>query len=143
MIGVPMLILAVGCVVVFALSTSPLAEEPRDMAVSLIQLIANPVSCDGKRVLLTGYVVLEFENTAVYLHESDATYGIARNGLWLEVPLGGESHRARFHQQYVLIEGTFNARRRGHLGLFSGTLENIGRFEVVDPRPGPLRPAPH
>lgn len=96
MIGVPVLIVAVGLVVVVALSTSPDAEEPRDMAVSLIQLIANPAAFDGKRVLLTGYVVLEAENTAVYLHESDARYGIARNGLWLEVPLGGESHRARF-----------------------------------------------
>ena len=143
MIGVPLLIVAVGFVVVFALSTSLHAEDPRDSAVSLIQLIANPLSFDGKRVLLTGYVVLEAENTAVYLHEDDARYGIARNGLWLEVPRGGESHRARFHQQYVLIEGTFDARRRGHRGMFSGTLENIGRFEVVDARPGPLRPAPH
>ena len=142
MIGVPVLIFAVGCAVLFALSTLPDAEEPRN-SVSLIQLIANPASFDGKRVVLTGYVVLEVENTAVYLHESDATYAIARNGLWLDVPLGGESHRARFHQRYVLVEGTFNARRRGHQELFSGTLENIGRFEVVDPRPGPLRPAPH
>jgi hypothetical protein len=140
MIGV---LLAVGSVVVVALSTSHRAEEPRDMAVSLIQLIANPAAFDGKRVLLTGYVVLEAENTAVYLHESDARYGITRNGLWLEVPLGGESHRARFHQRYVLIEGTFNARRRGHRELFSGTLEHIGRLEVVEPRPGPVTPAPH
>jgi hypothetical protein len=143
MIGVPVLIFAVACAVLFALSTSSRADEPGDMAVSLVQLIANPASFDGKRVVLTGYVVLEVENTAVYLHESDATYAIARNGLWLDVPPGGESHRARFHQQYVLVEGTFNARRRGHLGRFSGTVENIGRFQVVDPRPGPLRPAPH
>jgi hypothetical protein len=143
MIGVPVLIFAVGFVVVVALSASSHADEPRDMSVSLIQLIANPASFDGKRVLLTGYVVLESENTAVYLHESDARYGIARSGLWLAMPLGGESHRARFHQRYVLIEGTFNARRRGHLELFSGTLEDVGRFELVEPRPGPLTPAPH
>jgi hypothetical protein len=140
MIGVPLLILAVGFGVVLALSTSPHADEPRETAVSLIQLIANPASFDGKRVVLTGYVVLEVDNTAVYLHESDATYAIARNGLWLDMPLGGESHRARFHQQYVVIEGTFNGR---HRGIFSGTLENIGRFEVIDPRPGPVKPAPH
>lgn len=143
MIGVPVFIFAVGFVVIVALSTSPHADDPRQGAVSLIQLIANPAAFEGKRVLLTGYVVLEFENQAVYLHESDAKYGIARNGLWLDVPLGGDSHRARFHQQYVLIEGTFNAQRRGHLGLFSGAIEHIGRFELVEPRPGPLRPAPH
>ena len=143
MIGAPLLIVGVGFVVVLALSTSPRADEPRDTSVSLIQLIANPASFEGKRVVLTGYVVIEADNTAVYLHESDATYAIARNGLWLDVPLGGESHRGRLHQHYVLIEGTFTARRQGHGGRFSGSLENIGRFEVVDPRPGPLRPAPH
>jgi hypothetical protein len=143
MIGVPIFIVAVGCVVLFALSTSPHAEDPRDMAVSLIQLIANPGSFDGKRVMLTGYVVLEADNKAVYLHESDAKYGIARNAVWLEVPLGGDSQRVRFHQRYILVEGTFNAQRRGHLGRFSGTIEHIGRFELVEPRPGPLVPAPH
>ena len=140
--GASLLILGVGFVVVLALSTSPRADEPRIPPVSLIELIANPASFEGKRVMLTGYVVIEADNTAVYLHESDATYAIARNGLWLDVPLGGQSH-ARFHQHYVLIEGTFTGRRQGHRGRFSGSLENIGRFEVVDPRPGPLRPAPH
>lgn len=143
MMGVPVLIVAVGCIVLFALAASPRAEDSREAAVSLIQLIANPASFDGKRVRLTGYVVLESENKAVYLHESDAKYGIARNALWLDVPLGGDSWLAQFYGRYVLIEGTFNARRRGHRELFSGTIEGIGRFEVVEPRPGPLMPAPH
>jgi hypothetical protein len=143
MTGVAVVMFALGFVVIASLSTSSRAEDPRDRAVSLIQLIANPASFDGKRVVLTGYVTLEAENTAVYLHESDAKYGVARNGLWLDVPLGGESHRVQFHAQYVLMEGTFNARRRGHRELFSGTIENVGRFERVEPQPGPLRPAPH
>jgi hypothetical protein len=142
MIGA-VLIVSAAFGVALALSTSSHAEEPRDRAVSLIQLIASPASFDGKRVVVMGYAVLEAEQTAVYLHETDATYGITPNAVWLEALLGGESRRAQLHAQYVLIEGTFNARRRGHLGRFSGTLENIGRFELVEPRPGPLRPAPH
>lgn len=137
------MMLALGCLVLLALPTSARAEDADGRAVSLIQLIANPSSFDGGRVVLTGYVVLEFEHTAVYLHEIDATYGIAPNGLWLDVPVGSDSHRARFHRRYVLIEGTFSAQRRGHRGAFSGTIENIGRFDVVEPRPGPLTPAPH
>ena len=113
------------------------------MTVSLVQLIAGPQNFDGKRVAVTGFVMLEAENTAVYLHESDAAYGIFRNALWLGVPLGGESHRVRFHRRYVVIEGIFNARRRGHGDAFSGSLEDISRFELVEPRPGPLVPAPH
>ena len=143
MSGEPLVIFAVGLVVFFALATSPGATNARHEAVSLIQLIANPGSFDGKRVVLTGYVVLESDNTAVYLHEDDAKFGIVRNGLWLDVRIGGDSHRAQFHRRYVLIEGTFNARRHGHRDRFSGTIEDVSRFEVVEPRPGPLTPAPH
>jgi hypothetical protein len=137
------LTVALGLVVLLALPTSARAEDPGERAVSLIQLIANPTAFDGRRVAVTGYVVLEFEHTAVYLHETDAAYGIARNGLWLDVPVGSDSHRARFHRRYVLIEGTFSAERRGHRGAFSGTIENVSRFDAVEPRPGPLVPAPH
>jgi hypothetical protein len=143
MIAGPVLMLAVALVAMIALSATSRADVPREPTVSLIQLIANPASFDGKRVRLTGYVMLELENTAVYLHESDARYGITRNAVWLDVPLAGESGRLQFHQRYVFIEGIFSAERRGHRGLFGGALENIGRFEVVEPRPGPLVPAPH
>jgi hypothetical protein len=139
----PALILAVGFVVIVALSASSEAQAPRETNVSLVQLIANPASFEGKRVRLIGYVVLESEHTAVYLHENDARHGITRNALWLDVPLGGESHRVQFNQRYVLIEGVFSAARRGHRELFSGAVEQVGRFEVVEPRPGPLVPAPH
>jgi len=41
---------------------SPLfAQDPRDNLVSLVQLIANPTMFGGKRVILKGYVLLEFE----------------------------------------------------------------------------------
>jgi hypothetical protein len=139
----PVLMLAVAFVVIVALSVTSGADGPGEPTVSLIQLIANPASFDGKRVRLAGYVVLELENTAVYLHESDARYEITRNAVWLDMPLGGESRRVQFHNRYVLIEGTFSAERRGHRGLFGGVLENIGRFDVIEPRPGPLVPAPH
>src|SRR5688572_29982408 len=102
---------SLGLVVLLALPTSAHGEDAGERGVSLIQLIANPTSFDGRRVAVTGYVVLEFEHTAVYLHETDATYGIARNGLWLDVPVGGDSHRARVHRRYVSIEGTFSAQR--------------------------------
>lgn len=143
MSGGPFVMLAVAGAVIAALSSAPDAQDRREMTVSLIQLIADSRSFDGKRVVVTGYVTLEADNTAVYLHEADAAYGIVRNALWLDVPVGGESHRARFHRRYVLIEGTFSARRRGHLDAFSGSIENIVRFELVEPRPGPLMPAPH
>jgi hypothetical protein len=137
------LIVALGLVLVVALATSARADDARGSAVSLIQLIADPASFDGKRVTVTGYVVLEAENTAVYLQESDARYGITRNAVWLQTPVPDELGRARFHGRYVRIDGTFNARRRGHFEMFGGSIERIGLFDVVEPRPGPLPPPQH
>src|SRR5260370_15030440 len=44
-----------------------LAEDPLEMLVSLVQVIANPTKFDQKRVRVQGYVVLEFENQRIYL----------------------------------------------------------------------------
>jgi hypothetical protein len=83
-----------------ALSSSTRAQDPRDMWVSLIQIIANPTAFDQKRVAVKGYVVLEFEHQAVYLSEADAKHVITNNGLWLDVSDAIFSNRARFHRRW-------------------------------------------
>jgi hypothetical protein len=108
------------------------AQDPLEMLVSLIQLIANPTAFDQKRVVVIGYVRLQFEHQQMYLSEADAKHGVTRNGVWLDVSATLYAKRAEFDRRYLLVEGTFNARRRGHLGLSSGQIENIGRFELVD-----------
>lgn len=96
--------------------------------VSLIQLIANPEKFHGKYVRVVGFVNLEFEGDAIYLHEDDYKYGLTKNGLWLT--LSGEQDIRKFDRKYVLVQGTFNAKDQGHGDLFSGAVENIKRFEV-------------
>jgi hypothetical protein len=108
------------------------AQDPRDLVVSLVQLIANPTAFDQKRVLVKGYVVMEFEDQQMYLSEADAKHSITRNGVWLAVNETIYANRARFHRRYVLVEGTFTARRRGHLGMSSGEIDNIVRSELID-----------
>ena len=115
-----------------ALSSAARAHDPRDIWVSLIQIIANPAAFDQKRVGLKGYVILEFEHQALYLSEADAKHVITKNGLWLDVSDAIYANRERFHRRYVLVEGTFNARLRGHLSLFTGRIENISRFDLLD-----------
>jgi hypothetical protein len=100
-------------------------------SVSIIQLISSPEKFDGKYIRLIGFVRLEFEGDAIYLHEDDYKYGLTRNGLWLSLTEGCCGKDARtFDQKYVLVEGTFSAKNHGHMGLFSGAIENIKRFQV-------------
>src|SRR5215469_2482144 len=50
---------------------------------SMVDLIANPELFDGAKVLVVGYVHVEFEGRGIYLHKDDFVYHITRNGLWL------------------------------------------------------------
>lgn len=99
------------------------AEHPRDA--SLIELISSPERFRGRWVRIIGYVVLEFEGNAVYLHEEDFVHGIVRNALWLEVDSSGPPPLTR--PGYAIVEGRFAADMHGHMGLFSGALTEIRR----------------
>ncbi len=105
-----------------------IAAEPLD--VSLIQLIANPNTYDQKIVRVIGFVRLEFEGNAIYLHQDDYKHGISKNGLWLNATDDMRKKTADFDQKYLLLEGTFNAKKMGHMGLFSGSIQQITRCQV-------------
>jgi len=108
-----------------AMSAATNQERPTD--VSIVQLIANPNEYHGKFVRVIGFASVEFEGNAVYLHRDDYEYDITKNGLWIDVDFRKQK---KFDQRYVLIEGTFNAERKGHHRLFSGAILDIKRIEV-------------
>jgi hypothetical protein len=125
-----------GLIFAASLCWSPLTlaiAEPVD--VSLVQLIANPKDYDGKVVRAIGFVNLEFEGDAVYLHQDDYRYGITKNGLWLDFTRDEfHKNKSEFDQKYVLLEGTFNAKETGHMGLWSGSIQKLSRIQVWPPR---------
>jgi hypothetical protein len=98
------------------------AADPVD--VSLLQLIATPEQYSGKRVRVIGFCHLEFEGNGLYVHREDYERAIYKNAIWLEVGVD----RRGLSDQYVLVEGTFDARDKGHLDLFSGSLTAVTRM---------------
>jgi hypothetical protein len=104
------------------------AQAPAITSVSIIQLISNPTAYDGKRVSITGFVRFEFEGNGVYLHEEDYRNGLYKNGIWLSM-----DERKELNNRHALIEGVFNASRNGHLGLWSGSIENVNRAILWPP----------
>jgi hypothetical protein len=113
-------------------------DDDRPVEVSLIQLIADPDRFDGKLVHVCGFVRIEHEGTAVYLHRDDCEHMLTRNGFWLSAndatPAG--SREADVNDRYSLIEGRFSAKERGHLGLWSGSIGQIRRMEAWGIRKG-------
>jgi hypothetical protein len=104
------------------------AAEPLD--VSMIQLIANAKDYDGKVVRVIGFMRLESEGNGIYLHQDDYKHSNYKNGLWIDVSEDMDKRSAELDQKYVLVEGTFDAKMKGHMGLWSGSIQKITRCQV-------------
>lgn len=117
-----------GCVLLGAFLTAQNGQDPT--GVSLIQLISNPDRYDGKVVRLEGFLRLEFEGNALYLHQEDDDRMLTKNAIWVDANAGMMQRRNDLNQKYVLLEGTFDAKDHGHMGLFSGSLHKVKRADV-------------
>ena len=91
---------------------------------NLLQLIADPDRYNGRQVRVTGYCSFEFEGTGIYLYREDYLHRLS-NRLWLDIP--PESDR---EPQYCIVEGTFDSKQKGHLGVSIGTITSIGRLQA-------------
>lgn len=96
--------------------------------VSIVQLIANPERYDGQDVRVIGFMRLEFEGDALYLHREDFEHSILNNGVWIDLTDSQQKSSAKFNNSYVLVEGRFSASEKGHLELWSGSLQRISRL---------------
>lgn len=97
-------------------------------SVSIVELIANPTKFNGKRVRIIGYLNLEFEGNAIYLHHDDFIHSIYENGLWVDVAKGLRQTEPKCESKsYALIEGRFVAANRGHGGGWHGAIEDVTR----------------
>lgn len=130
------------CVAIFAPTRVRRAEwnvYTPGQAVSLVALIATPERYEGKKVQVIGYVVLEFEGTAVYLHEEDAKHLLTSNGLWLDFEKVTRSlvKNAEAQPQYAIIDGVFRGGMQGHMGLWSGSLTDLTRLDFFPKKKEP------
>lgn len=102
------------------------ACEPRD--VSVIQLIATPELFHGQDVRVIGFLHLEFEGDAVYLHREDFENSITQNSVAIELSESQEHAWRKLNNHYVIIEGRFSSVAKGHLGARPGSLQHITRL---------------
>lgn len=99
-----------------------------------IRVVARPELYHSKRIQLIGYMNLEFEGNALYLSKEQYLHSESADALWIDVE--GLKVKPPFARGWVIIEGTFNGERRGHLGMFAGTIESITRLQAWGSKPG-------
>ena len=117
------------CVAVAFVAPAIAGDTPED--VSIIQLIATPDKFDGKFISVIGFLVIAFEGDSIYLHQEDLEKGIPRNGLWVDIP---ENTDPKLSMHYALVEGIFDARDHGHMGVFAGAIRKVSRITAWPPK---------
>lgn len=107
-------------------------------SVSLINLIGAPDKYNGKIVRVIGVTNIQFEGNSIYLNREHLINGVTKNALWLSLnceAIGkSEDELSQNNGKYGLVEGVFKHRAHGHMGVFSGTIDNVTRFMPWPPK---------
>ena len=83
---------------------------------------------------MIGFLRLEFEGNVLYLHREDYDNAILGDGIWVDETSEMNKQRAKLNMSYVLLEGIFSSRERGHMGMWSGTIKEVRRAPSVGTR---------
>src|ERR1700722_14351460 len=79
------------------------------LGISIITLIANPEKYEGDTVMVAGFLNLEFEGNALYIHKEDYEHRMYKNSLWVDIDRDSLklSTINKYNKKYVEIEGVF------------------------------------
>src|SRR5438874_3321 len=88
----------------------PAGGEDKDVYdASIIRIIAAPKEYDHKTVRVIGFLNIEFEGDAIYLHEEDFRHALLNNGLAIRAESEIRKRLEKLSGRYVIIEGVVDA----------------------------------
>ena len=106
------------------------SNRSNPLGVGMVALIAVPERYDGRLVRTIGFLCVEFEGNALYLHEEDYRHGLTENSFALRLSKSQSQQFKHLSLKYVLIEGTVDAKGLEHGDEWSGAIGNITRLEA-------------
>jgi catechol 2,3-dioxygenase-like lactoylglutathione lyase family enzyme len=83
-------------------------------------LLANPRQFHDKTIEVRGFLLQEYENSALY---STDKWHYAQEAIWITPPPNLHLSRGEVNRHYAVVTGVFDANDHGHLGSYSGTLK--------------------
>jgi len=118
-------------VFIFSLSSSPEIAAPQTpLGLGLVELLAVPSNYEGQVIRTIGFLGIEFEDDALYLHAEDYRYGLQKNSFALRL---SEAQRSQFKSlsgRYVIVEGTLHVKGLERNDIWSGAIGNVTRLEA-------------
>jgi hypothetical protein len=107
-------------------------ETPHAPPISIVTLLAEPVSKIPQRVQVAGFLVLEFEGQALYFHKEDYQQGLTSNAIRIALTPQQETQFKDFSGSYVLVEASFKKVPNSE-DIFTGSLFNVRRIVKLLP----------
>jgi hypothetical protein len=131
---IPLIILSVSLITNLCFAYGKAASN--SIGVSLIELIANPEKYHGKLIRVIGVTQIEFEGNQIFTSKEHYEFSVLKNALKInpdiEVLGVKEDKLKKYNGKYVLIEGIFNKDDTGHMGMNSGSIDKVSRFQLWD-----------
>jgi hypothetical protein len=115
------LLLSVGRV---ARAQAQTAEVSTSRLVSIVELLAEAPTIHAQRVTVTGYLVLDFEGEALYLHKEDYENRLTSNAIRVALTEKQKEEYKEYAGQYVWLDASF-VKRKNSSDFFKGALFDI------------------
>lgn len=114
---------------VFAL-TEVAVPSPKPVGVGMVALVANPQKYEGKVIRTVGFLLVEFESDALFVHEEDCRHGLTQNSMALRLSQAQRKQFKNLSGHYVIIEATVHANGPEAGAMWAGALGEITRVDA-------------
>lgn len=102
-------------------------------SVSLVTILGNPRSFHGKRVIVRGYAIFDFEHNAIYPSRDMAVS--FKNGVWIDYDKGISVEKF-YGKEFVpvFLKAVYDSEDGGHLGMSTGSFCFVSRlYRIAEP----------
>jgi hypothetical protein len=106
-------------------------DAPHALPVSMVTLLAMPASGSAQRVQVSGFLVLDFEGQALYLHKEDYQEGLTLNSIYVSLTPAQLEQYKSLDKTYVTIEASFQKRRKSE-DIFTGVLFHVREIRRIN-----------
>ncbi len=94
-------------------------------------MLAMPASSSAKQVQVSGFLVLDFEGQALYLHKEDYQEGLSLNSIYVSLTPEQQQKYKSLDKTYVTIEASFQKRRKSE-DIFTGVLFHVREIRRIN-----------
>lgn len=92
--------------------------------ISIVNIICNPKDFHGEKVMVDGYLILEFEGSALYLNDDDYKHSRTKNAISI-------SFNKKISREQLDTFNSFNAKNVSIIGIIKKEHDNLFSSRIV------------